>query len=198
MDCFYGRWQLCLQFENSSGKFGYGTEYKKGQVQIDNRGNFWIYNHTGKVWYVNAKTRFVKSFQLIPADKVNYIDEERYHIVHDSRDIVWISTYGNGLFAYDLATDELQHFESNINGFSHITSNFLQYIMEDRAGGIWVSSEYTGISRLSVLNEGAERIFPEDETLSDRSNTVRMINRMPDDKIWLGTVVEDCIFMTLI
>lgn len=121
---FYGRWQLCLQFENSSGKFGYGTEYKKGQVQIDNRGNFWIYNHTGKVWYVNAKTRFVKSFQLIPADKVNYIDEERYHIVHDSRDIVWISTYGNGLFAYDLATDELQHFESNINGFSHITSNF--------------------------------------------------------------------------
>ena len=59
--------------------------------------------------------------------------------------------------------------------------------MEDRAGGIWVSSEYTGISRLSVLNEGAERIFPEDETLSDRSNTVRMINRMPDDKIWLGT-----------
>ena len=59
--------------------------------------------------------------------------------------------------------------------------------MEDRAGGIWVSSEYTGISRLSVLNEGAERVFPEDETLSDRSNTVRMINRMPDDKIWLGT-----------
>ncbi len=62
-----------------------------------------------------------------------------------------------------------------------------RYIMEDRAGGIWVSSEYTGISRLSVLNEGAERVFPEDETLSDRSNTVRMINRMPDDKIWLGT-----------
>lgn len=30
-------------------------------------------------------------------------------------------------------------------------------------------------------------VFPEDETLSDRSNTVRMINRMPDDKIWLGT-----------
>ena len=81
---------------------------------------------------------------------------------------------------------------------SVISLQILQYIMEDRAGGIWVSSEYTGISRLSVLNEGAERVFPEDETLSDRSNTVRMINRMPDDKIWLGPVVEDCIFMTLI
>ena len=162
-------------------------DIEKAQVQADNRGNFWIYNHTGKVWYVNSRNRSVKTFQLIPTDKVNYIDEERYHIVHDSRDIVWISTYGNGLFAYDLTTDELQHFTSNINGFSHITSNFLQYIMEDRAGGIWVSSEYTGISRLSVLNEGAERIFPEDESLSDRSNTVRMIVRMPNDKIWLGT-----------
>ena len=162
-------------------------DIERGQVQTDNRGNFWICNHTGKVWYVNAKTQAVKTFQLIPADKVNYIDEERYHIVHDSRDIVWISTYGNGLFAYDLTTDELQHFPSNINGFSHITSNFLQYIMEDRAGGIWVSSEYTGISHLSVLNEGAERLFPEDEKLSDRSNTIRMISRMPNDKILLGT-----------
>ncbi len=159
----------------------------RGQVQIDNRGNFWVYNRTGKVWYINAKSRAIKTFQLIPTDKVNYIDEERYHIVHDSRDIIWISTYGNGLFAYDLATGELQHFSSNINGFSHITSNFLQYIMEDRSGTLWVSSEYTGISHISVLNEGAERIFPEDETLSDRSNTVRMITRMQNDKIWLGT-----------
>lgn len=162
-------------------------EVAKAQVQTDNRGNFWIYNHTGKVWYVNAVTRALKTFQLIPTDKVNYIDEERYHVVHDSRDIVWISTYGNGLFAYDLASDELQHFTSAINGFSHITSNFLLYVMEDRTGGIWVSSEYTGLSRLSVLNEGAERIFPENEALSDRSNTVRMLVRMPNDEIWVGT-----------
>ena len=162
-------------------------DIRNGQVQVDNRGNFWIYNRTGKVWYVNAKTRAVKTFQLIPTEKVNYIDEERYHIVHDSRDIIWISTYGNGLFAYDIATDQLQHFTSNINGFSHITSNFLQYAMEDRSGGIWVSSEYTGISHLSVLNEGAVRLFPEDESLSDRSNTVRMITRLRNDDIWIGT-----------
>lgn len=159
----------------------------KGLVQTDNRGNFWVHNHTGKVWYIHAMKRTVKSFQLMPTDRVNYIDEERYHIVHDYRDIIWISTYGNGLFAYDLNTDKLQHFTSDIKGFSHITSNFLQYIMEDSTGGIWVSSEYTGISRLSVLNEGAERFFPEDESLSDRSNTVRMLTRMPDNTIWLGT-----------
>ena len=79
---------------------------------------------------------------------MSYIDRERYNIVHDSRDIIWISTYGNGLFAYNLRTDEMQHFTSNINGFSHINSNFLLAIMEDRSKSIWVSSEYAGISRL--------------------------------------------------
>lgn len=162
-------------------------DIQNGQVQVDNHGDFWIHNRTGKVWYINANTRTIKNFQLIPTEKVNYIDEERYHIVHDSRDIIWISTYGNGLFAYDIATEQLQQFNSNINGFSHITSNFLQYVMEDRTGGIWVSSEYTGISHLSVLNEGAMRLFPEDESLSDRSNTVRMITRLQNNEIKIGT-----------
>lgn len=159
----------------------------KGQVRTDNRGNYWIHNQTGVVRYVNAETGRVKQFQLMPAEKVNFIDEERYHIVHDSRDIIWITTYGNGLFAYDLKTDELQHFQSDINRSGFITSNFLQHLMEDRSGGIWVSSEYTGISHLSVLNEGADRIFPEGEQRADRSNTVRMIKQMDDGKIWLGT-----------
>lgn len=159
----------------------------QGQVQTDNRGNYWVHNRTGVVWYINAETGRVKSFRLMPAEKVNYIDEERYHIVHDSRDIIWITTYGNGLFAYDLKSDELQHFTSDIDRFHLIADNFLQFVMEDSAGGIWVSSEYTGISRLTVLNEGAERIFPEDQTLTDRSNTVRMIKRMSDGTIWLGT-----------
>lgn len=159
----------------------------KGEVQTDNRGNFWVNNCTGKVWYINAKDKAVKTFQLMPRDKVRYIDRERYCIIQDSRNIIWIATYGNGLFAYDPTSDELQHFTSNINSFNHIGSNFLQYLMEDRAGGIWVSSEYTGISRLSVLNEGSKRLFPEDKTQSDRSNTVRMITRMPNNEIWIGT-----------
>ena len=162
-------------------------DVKNGIVMKDNRQNYWIYNRTGKVWYVNAQTRAIKTFKLVSDDVVPYLDEERFHIVHDSRNIIWISTYGNGLFAYDLATEELQHFRADVSGFSHISSNFLQYIMEDRAGGIWVSSEYTGISHLAVLNEGAVRIFPEEEVLPDRANTVRMISRMSNGDVWVGT-----------
>lgn len=158
-----------------------------GQVQKDNRGNCWVFNHTGKVWYVNVQTRETKSFQLIPSDRVNYVDEERYYVVCDSRGLIWISTYGNGLFVYDPVQETLQHFTAEMNGISHVTSNYLLYLIEDRMGGIWVSSEYAGVSHIMVLNEGAERVFPEKGSWYGRANTVRMINRMDSGNIWLGT-----------
>ena len=160
---------------------------KKGELIRDNRGDYWIYNHTGRLTYVLAETGESKDFQLISQDKISYIDFERYHIVHDSRGIIWISTYGNGLFAYNTAEDKLEHFVANINDQSHISSDFLQYVMEDRAGGIWVASEYSGLSRISVLNEGTSRIYPESRDLFDRSNTIRMLTRMSNGDICVGT-----------
>ena len=76
---------------------------------------------------------------------------------------------------------------ANINDQSHISSDFLQYVMEDRAGGIWVASEYSGLSRISVLNEGTSRIYPESRDLFDRSNTIRMLTRMSNGDICVGT-----------
>ena len=160
---------------------------KQGGVIRDNHGDYWVYNHTGKVYYIVAKTGQLKEFQLIPEDKMSYIDFERYHIIHDSRGIVWISTYGNGLFAYNVAEDKLEHFISNDKDTSPISSDFLLYVMEDKAGGIWVSCEYSGLSRISISNEGISRIYPESQGLFDRSNAIRMLTRMQDGNIWVGT-----------
>ncbi|WP_321519098.1 two-component regulator propeller domain-containing protein [uncultured Bacteroides sp.] len=165
-----------------------------GSTITDNKGDCWIFNHTGKLWYINVRTKKTKSFQLIPSDKISYIDNERYHIVHDSRNIIWISTYGNGLFAYDIAKDELEHYTSNINGFSHISSDYLQFVTEDKSGEIWVCSEFAGISKITVLNESSSRIYPEDKSLSDRSNTVRMISKMANGDIWIGTR-KGCVYV---
>lgn len=162
-------------------------DIKKGEVICDNRGDYWIYNRTGCVHYISAATGKVKSFQFIPEDKLDHIDFERYHIVHDSRGIIWISTYGNGLFAYDPIEDKLEHFAAGITENSYINSDFLLFVMEDRAGGIWVSSEYSGVARISVLNEGTTRIYPESPELFDRSNAIRMIEEMPNGDIGITT-----------
>ena len=161
--------------------------YKRQEVYTDNRNNYWVYNHTGRVYYIQSETGEMKEFQLIPQDKMNHIDYERYHFVHDSRGIIWISTYGNGLFAYNVVEDKLEHFVSNAKDISPITSDFLLYIMEDRNGGIWVSSEFSGLSYINISNEGITRIYPESPDLFDRSNTIRMLTRTETGEIWVGT-----------
>jgi signal transduction histidine kinase/ligand-binding sensor domain-containing protein/AraC-like DNA-binding protein len=156
-------------------------------VIIDNKGNYWLYNHSGKMWYLNVQTGEKKVFRFIPKGKLGHIDAERYSVVHDSRNIIWVSTYGNGLYAYDISTDELTHFTAGMNGFSHISSDYLLGVMEDRSGEIWVSVEFEGVSRITVLNEGSHRYFPENPNLLDRSNTIRMVSRLNENEIWIGT-----------
>lgn len=63
----------------------------------------------------------------------------------------------------------------------------MQCVIEDHSGNIWVSSEYTGVSRLEVLNEGTLRIFPAGEGKFNRSNTVRTLHRCSSGNIILGT-----------
>ena len=165
----------------------FGENILQGNIIEDNKGNYWVYNHSGKMWYLNVQTGETKVFRLIPTEKLGHIDAERYSVVHDSRNIIWISTYGNGLFAYDIAKDEMTHFTAGMDGFSHLGSDYLLGVMEDRSGEIWVSMEFEGISRITVINEGAYRYFPENPTLLDRSNTIRMISHMNNDEIWIGT-----------
>lgn len=160
---------------------------KNGRVIRDNRGNYWIYNRTGRVYYLLAETGEIKNFELIPEEKMKYIDHERYHIVHDDRDIIWISTYGNGLFTYTVAEGKLEHFVSTRNSTSPIGSDFLLYLMKDKTGGIWVSSEFSGLSHITVSNEGISRIFPESPDAFDRSNTIRLLTKTSNNNIWVGT-----------
>ena len=81
-----------------------------GSSRKDNRGNYWIYNRSGRLYYIEAETGRKKEFEVMPPDKLGFIDKERYYIVHDSRDIIWISTYGNGLFAYDGNSEKIHQF----------------------------------------------------------------------------------------
>lgn len=160
----------------------------RGKMIRDNRGNHWVYNHTGKIYYFSSETNRVKEWQLIPKDKMTYIDYERYNIIHDARGIIWISTYGNGLFAYDIHEDKMDHFAGGTNDQSPVGSDFLLHIMEDRTGGVWVSAEYSGVSHISVLNKDVLRIFPESSDLFDRSNTIKMLIQSPDrNNIWVTT-----------
>ena len=152
---------------------------------IKTKENVYIYNKTGCLRLVhNGK---VKALQLIPKEKACYIDYERFHVVEDSNGLVWISTYGNGLFVYDWKKNETQHFTAKINTDSPMTSNCLLYVMEDRSGGIWVSSEFSGVSHMWKVSPKGKQLFPFSSDDAESSNFIKMMKKRNDGSVEVST-----------
>lgn len=156
-----------------------------GRVFTDNKGRKWIYNKTGVLRLVRQDK--LVPLILFPQKTTNYIDYERFHIVEDNHGLIWISTYGKGLFVFNQDLTQSQHFVADKLGESPIASNYLLGIIADRHDGVWVSSEYGGVSHIQVMDKGVERIYPNGEGNMDFSNVVRMVKKMNDGTVMVGT-----------
>ena len=75
-------------FLTAKGCYGYHFSDKKilpderfpqqgGIVQFDNHGHPWIYNHTGRIYHIHPHTGRAKALDLLPAERLTYIDRER-------------------------------------------------------------------------------------------------------------------------
>ena len=155
-----------------------------GRVLTDNKGGKWIYNNTGILRKVVGDSLI--TLRLLP-NETNYIDYERFNIVEDNHGLVWISTYGKGLFVFNHDLNQGQHFVANEKGKSPIASNYLLCITADRRDGVWVSAEYGGVSHLQVMDKGVVRIFPNGRENLDLSNVVRMVKKQRDGSVMVGT-----------
>ena len=156
-----------------------------GRVLTDNKGRKWVYNKTGVLRLVRQDK--LVPLILFPQQTTNYIDHERFHIVEDNHGLIWISTYGKGLFVFNQDLTQSQHFVADKLGESPIASNYLLGIIADRHDGVWVSSEYGGVSHIQVMDKGVERIYPNGESNMDFSNVVRMVKKMNDGTVMVGT-----------
>lgn len=156
-----------------------------GRVLTDNKGRKWIYNKTGVLRLVRQDK--LVPLSLFPQQTTNYIDHERFHIVEDNHGLIWISTYGKGLFVFNQDLTQSQHFVADKLGESPIASNYLLGIIADRHDGVWVSSEYGGVSHIQVMDKGVERIYPNGEGNMVFSNVVRMVKKMNDGTVMVGT-----------
>lgn len=155
-----------------------------GRVLTDNKGGKWIYNNTGILRKVVGDSLI--TLRLLP-NETNYIDYERFNIVEDNHGLVWISTYGKGLFVFNHDLNQGQHFVANEKGESPIASNYLLCITADRRDGVWVSAEYGGVSHLQVMDKGVVCIFPNGRENLDFSNVVRMVKKQRDGSVMVGT-----------
>ena len=178
-----------LTFDSRKMKFLPTESLFDGQSVInasfytDNKGNKWVYNMSGSIWRQFSDNHFEK-LNLIPPDILSAIDAERYEIYQDSRNIIWITTYGNGLFALDLNNQQTYHYTVNN---SDLPTNYLLYVTSDKSGEIWVGTELAGISKISLSNYPVQILYPEPDERNNRSNAVRLIYEDSRGRFWIGT-----------
>lgn len=160
----------------------------QGKIEFirDSNEGVWMYNNTGIVWYYNPMQKQVKKMSLIPPDVIKLIDLERYNVFIDSNELIWITTYGYGLYTYNLKTDELCNYR-NIPSTNSIASDYLLDITNDEYGNIWIGSEYAGIVKVVQSGYNIDVVRPEEETSIGKNNNVRSVFCDSSSNIWVGT-----------
>lgn len=158
-----------------------GKRLRQANFLTDNRGGIWIYNKSGILWRHRPGNRF-EPLQLMSEEVLSLIEQELFTVYCDSRDVCWITTFGNGLFALT-PIGELQHFSTaNI-----LPTNYLFCVTEDRSGEIWVGTELGGLVKLSPSNHPFSVYRPASGKGMERYNAVRLIYEDSNGLYWMGT-----------
>jgi signal transduction histidine kinase/ligand-binding sensor domain-containing protein/DNA-binding response OmpR family regulator len=147
---------------------------------IDNKKGIWITNNKGFVWYCLQGEDHFRKKQLSSDD---YFTLNRVYV--DSSGLIWLTTYGSGLFTYHRGKDEFTNYRNDLC-VNCLSSDYLLSIVEDRFGNIWLGSEYAGIIRAVKTPDYIRVVRPEQNTIVGKVNNVRTIFEDSQGNIWVG------------
>ena len=103
----------------------------------------------------------------------------------DSKENLWIGTYGGGLSKMELKTGRFAHFNSDSQSGHKISHSIITCILEDKKGYIWVGTFGGGLNRINPL-DGTVKIFREKDGLP--SDVVKAILEDTSGQLWISTV----------
>jgi len=106
--------------------------------------------------------------------------EGQQHIFEDSRGILWISTYGSGLFKLIPDSQGKYRSWSNFNETNGLPGDNLKLIFEDREKNIWLGMYGKGLVRL--VDEAFTFYSFDDDALGNNIHSIYTT----DDHLWFG------------
>lgn len=148
----------------------------------DEKGTIYIGTDEGMYTYDPVTERFTP-FQIKTATGVS-ITSNINNMVLDRSGNLWIATYGQGIFSYNLSGKTLQQYLFSYQKTERIKADLINCIYVDRSNRIWA-----GHKRLTLLNRKKNRFeFVPFEV--EGSNALSSIYRIFEDSgrnLWLGT-----------
>lgn len=110
------------------------------------------------------------------------------NIFIDSKQRMWIGTWGEGLVVYDDQMQLLYHFVASTGKRDAIGSNMVQVIFEDSDGDIWIGTNGGGLALFNEKTASFTRfVNKQDDPASLSQNRVWSLAQTADGKIWVAT-----------
>ena len=165
----------------------YSTLMRPGYDLLkDNRGNMIVVSQEGELWYIDKKSQqLIHLTDVYSREMLRLNGSPRYSIITDKDGVIWISTYGNGLFVHNPKTHETTHFLNNGNEIAPVQTNYLLRLFEDRAGNIWACQENMGVAVISKQSTDIERFYFTSSERTDHTNSIHLLTRV-GEHIFIG------------
>ena len=138
----------------------------------DSSGTVWAGTSTGRILFIrDGKPQPFTPEEGLPAVRIT-------GIVQDSRDYIWFSTYGEGVFCW--TGKRLYNFDTD----DGLGDNFTYTVVRGNTGNVWIGTD-GGISVCSLINE-SKKVETIHEVNGLPDNIVLSLFAPPGNHIWAG------------
>ena len=131
---------------------------------------------------VSTYTFSTGQFNILRPDVLN--DVRIDDIIRDKSGIIWMAAHFNGIYRYDPASQELQHFHSGNALGQDMTSNSIFCCFEDSSGDIWFGTNNGGILKYDRESRHMSS-FGDKSALTERD--IYFIDEDSSGNLWLST-----------
>jgi signal transduction histidine kinase/ligand-binding sensor domain-containing protein/DNA-binding response OmpR family regulator len=158
---------LCaVEFEHLKAKNGLSDPGVRS-IMRDSKGFLWIGTHNGLNRYDGYN---IKTYRHNLNDSTSISGKTIYCIHEDSKQQLWVGTWGNGLNLYDRKNDNFIRFKHDVNDPTSISNNWVMYVFEDRKGRLWIGTQ-NGLNLYNSETGTFKHFLIDFVKIEDRSRT---------------------------
>ena len=89
----------------------------------------------------------------------------------NKEDVLWLGTYGRGVMKYDLRSGVVSNFAPDSAQKRHLSSRFVQTILEDHSGTVWVAT-FHGLNRYHQQQDRFEQYYWDPDKPDNPNNLI--------------------------
>ncbi|MCB0277225.1 MAG: hypothetical protein KDI06_20590, partial [Calditrichaeota bacterium] len=119
-------------------------------ITEDHEGNIWFgmdFENGGVIRY-HPHSAKIDTFRHVPQDSTSLSSDQVWRIFPDSRNRLWITTWGEGINLFRPESGSFVRFKADPRNPHSIAGNYVTDVAEDAEGRIWFGSWNSGLSRL--------------------------------------------------